>query len=59
MNCPMCGTEMVIDSWNGWVWTCFNFKCGYVGRQATYEEYDKQEKEIEKYYYKLRKEFEK
>ena len=36
---------MVIDEWNGWVWTCFN--CDYVGREATDEECDLQQREIE------------
>jgi hypothetical protein len=47
MVCQICGIEMVIDSWNGWVWTCFN--CDYVGRLATETEVDNQEKEIECY----------
>ena len=44
MVCPKCGSEMVIDSWNGWVWTCLN--CDYVGRFATNEEVDMLEKYI-------------
>ena len=45
MNCPKCKAPMVIDEWNGWVWTCFN--CDYVGREATDEECDLQQREIE------------
>jgi len=56
MNCPKCGFKMVIDSWNGWFWTCFN--CGHVGRQATHEEADNNEKEMEEYFNKSRKVFE-
>ena len=39
MKCPECGTEMIIDEWSGWVWTCFN--CYYVGKPATDEELEK------------------
>lgn len=38
---------MIIDEWNGWVWTCFN--CDYSGRAATDEEVEKQEAEVEIY----------
>ena len=47
MKCPMCGATMVIDEWNGWVWECFH--CYYTGRDATDEEIEKQECEIEAY----------
>ena len=47
MNYQKCGTVMVIDEWCGWQWTCFN--CDYVGRDATNEEIEKQESEIEAY----------
>jgi len=58
MKCPKCETEMYIDSWDGWFWTCFN--CGYVGRQATHEESEKQEKKHhEEYLKKSRKVLEK
>lgn len=43
MVCKKCGIEMVIDEWNGWVWTCF--LCDITGRNATYKESEKQEKE--------------
>lgn len=36
MKCKKCGTEMFIDTWNGWVWTCFH--CDYIGRAATSRE---------------------
>jgi len=55
MNCPKCGTDMVIDEWNGWIWNCFN--CDFVGRVATDEEIEKQEEEIEEYLKKSRKVF--
>ena len=38
---------MVIDEWNGWRWQCAF--CGYTGRDATDEEVEKQETEIEAY----------
>lgn len=41
MNCPKCGTEMIIDEWNGWVWTCFH--CDYIDRQATDKEIEEWE----------------
>ena len=47
MNCPKCGTVMVIDEWDGWMWTCFH--CDFVGREATYEECEAQRREIEEY----------
>lgn len=53
MKCQKCGNMLVIDAWNGWVWTCLN--CGFVSRKATYEETDQQEKEIEEYLKKSRK----
>ncbi len=36
MNCEKCGFAMVIDEWNGWVWTCFH--CDAIGGEATDEE---------------------
>ena len=36
MKCPKCKAEMIIDEWNGWVWTCFN--CDHIGRESTDEE---------------------
>jgi len=45
MICPKCKAPMVIDHWYGWRWTCFN--CDYVGRKATNEETEQQEKEYE------------
>ena len=37
MKCPKCKkADMIIDEWNGWVWTCFI--CDYVGRSASYAE---------------------
>ena len=47
MNCPQCGTVMVIDEWGGWMWTCFH--CDFVGREATDEECETQRLEIEEY----------
>jgi len=47
MTCPNCGTQMVIDEWGGWMWTCFY--CDFVGREATYEECEAQQREIEEY----------
>jgi len=43
MECEKCGTAMVIDEWNGWVWTCFH--CDNIGRLATNEEVAAQENE--------------
>jgi len=45
MNCPKCGTVMVIDEWGGWAWTCF--ACDYIGREATDEECEAQRREVE------------
>ena len=36
IECSKCKTEMIIDSWNGWRWTCFH--CDHVDREATEEE---------------------
>ena len=44
MICDYCNSEMFIDEWNGWVWTCIN--CGYDELQATDEEIREYEKEI-------------
>ena len=35
---------MVIDEWNGWVWTCF--LCDYVGRSASPAEIKNCEKNL-------------
>ncbi len=43
MICPKCKLEMIIDSWNGWVWTCFH--CDHIDREATNEEVEEFEKE--------------
>ena len=43
MNCKKCGTVMVIDEWDGWVWKCYH--CDAVGRKATNEEIEAQENE--------------
>ena len=42
INCPDCGSPMVIDSWGGWVWTCFH--CDHIGRHATDDEVKEDEK---------------
>lgn len=44
---------MIIDEWGGWVWTCFN--CDYVGREATDEEVEAQEREVNEYFRKRSK----
>lgn len=36
MKCKKCGTSMIIDEWNGWVWACFN--CDNISRKATNKE---------------------
>jgi len=41
MTCPKCKSEMFIDDWNGWRWTCIH--CWHVGRVATYGETEKEE----------------
>jgi len=46
MNCPECGTPLVIDEYGGWRWVCFN--CDHVGREATDAEIEAQEKEFER-----------
>ena len=46
MDCKKCGGVMVIDEWNGWVWMCFN--CDAVGRLATNDEVEAQEKSLTK-----------
>jgi len=47
MDCPKCGAIMVVDEWGGWRWTCFN--CDHVDQEATDEECEAQQREIEKY----------
>lgn len=47
MKCPECDAEMFISEWEGWVWMC-PF-CDYIGREATYEESDKQQNDFAKY----------
>ncbi len=41
MYCPKCNAPMMISSWDGWVWLCFN--CSYQGRVATEQEVQIQE----------------
>ena len=41
MKCKKCGSDMIIDEWNGWIWYCF--ACDYEGREATDEEIQEQE----------------
>jgi len=48
MKCKHCKSELIIDEWNGWVWTCFF--CEYVGRKATEKEIEKHEKNMDKIY---------
>jgi ssDNA-binding Zn-finger/Zn-ribbon topoisomerase 1 len=43
MICEKCNTPMVIDEWNGWVWTCFHYN--NTCRPATNKEVAMQEKE--------------
>ena len=57
MKCQKCGNMLVIDEWNGWVWTCCI--CGFVSREATCYETEQQEKAIEEYLKKSRKVLEK
>ena len=47
MQCPVCNSPMYIETWNGWQWQCA--LCDYIGRDATDEEIEKQEAEIETY----------
>ena len=44
MECPECGTSLVIDEWGGWQWTCFH--CDFVGRYATNKEIEQYEKGV-------------
>ena len=44
MKCDKCNSEMTIDEWGGWKWTCFH--CDNVGRYATDEEIKQYEKEF-------------
>lgn len=46
MKCD-CGADMILDEWEGWIWTCFN--CGKVGRPATNKEVKKYEREKEEW----------
>jgi len=48
MKCKLCKTEMIIDEWNGWTWTCFN--CDYLGKKATQKEIEKHEKYMSEIY---------
>ena len=48
MKCKLCKTEMIIDEWNGWTWTCFN--CDYLGKKATQKEIEKHEKHMSEIY---------
>lgn len=36
MKCPKCNTEMIIDEYRGWIWTCFH--CDHIDREAKDEE---------------------
>lgn len=47
MDCPKCNMPMYIETWNGWRWQCAF--CDHVGRESTYEESEKQQREIEEY----------
>jgi len=42
MKCKKCGSDMIIDEWNGWVWYCA--VCDIVYRPATNKEIEDQEK---------------
>ena len=42
MNCSRCGAPMIIDTWGGWYWVCFN--CDYVGKVATDDEVEELER---------------
>ena len=46
MKCKNCKSYLFIDTWNGWVWTCYN--CGHIDRKATDEEILKFEHEMKK-----------
>ena len=48
MKCKLCKTEMIIDEWNGWVWTCFN--CDYIQRKATCKEIERHERNMNEIY---------
>ena len=54
MECPACGNEMIISSWDGWIWLCVF--CGHEGPTATPEEqaeYDKEHLESFNQFFKL------
>lgn len=43
--CHQCGTILIIDEWEGWIWRCFN--CNYEGEKATDEEIEEFEQNRE------------
>lgn len=54
MKCPDCNNEMIISSWDGWIWLCVF--CGHEGPTATPEEqaeYDKEHLESFNQFFKL------
>jgi ssDNA-binding Zn-finger/Zn-ribbon topoisomerase 1 len=44
MICEKCGTPMIIDEWEGWIWFCGN--CEAEGEYANTEEIKQQESEV-------------
>jgi len=38
---------MIIDTWGGWRWTCFN--CDYTSREATNREIEENERLLQTY----------
>ena len=46
MKCEKCDGELVIDDWNGWVWTCLF--CDTEYRKATNEEIEEWEETLER-----------
>jgi len=56
MKCKLCNSEMIIDEWNGWVWTCF--LCDHT-KIATKLEIKKYENDMNKLYTKTLKQIQK
>ncbi len=48
MKCPDCNNEMVISSWDGWIWLCVF--CSHEGQTATPEEQETYDNEHREYW---------
>jgi ribosomal protein L37AE/L43A len=43
MNCVLCDSQVFLDEWAGWIWTCINCGHDFPANGEEIEEYEKEQ----------------